>query len=87
MPTRSDVLKGYVRSAGGLAGLAKRIVRDGTSGDISEAELTGMITAAAKHEYPDMDDTRAFAKMFCGPSGETLRRATQVAKFGQLYAG
>jgi hypothetical protein len=85
MPTRSDVLKGYVRSAGGLDGLAKRIVRDSSSGDISEAELTGMITATAKAEYPHLTSEAAFSKMFCGPDGETLRRATQVAMFTQLY--
>ena len=85
MPTRSDVLKGYVRSAGGLDGLAKRIVRDGTSGDISEAEWTGMVTGSAKLAYPHLDDTRAFAKLYTGPNGEVLRRATQVAMFTQLY--
>jgi hypothetical protein len=83
---RSEHLRAVVKQAGGVTALCKRIVRDGSSGDISEAELTGMITAAAKAEHPDMDDARAFAKMFCGPTGETLRRATQLAKFGQLYA-
>ena len=66
-----------------MTALCKRIVRDG-SGDISEVELTGMITAAAKHEYPDMDDTRAFAKLYTSPNGEVLRRAVEVAKATQL---
>src|SRR5262249_11977831 len=47
MPTRSDVLKGYVRSAGGLDGLAKRIVRDTLSAVFPEADWPGMITATA----------------------------------------
>jgi hypothetical protein len=84
---RSEHLAAVVRKAGGVDGLAKRFVRDGTSGDISEAEWTGMLTATAKALYPELDDARAFAKLYTGPNGETLRRATQVAMFTQLYGG
>jgi len=31
-----------------------------------------------------MDDSRAFSKMFCGPDGEMLRRAVEVAKATQF---
>jgi hypothetical protein len=83
--TRSERLRAVVKQAGGVTPLCKRIVRDGSSGDISEAELTGMITATAKAEYPHLTSEAAFSKMFCGPDGETLRRAMQVAMFTQLY--
>ena len=46
-----------------------------------------MLTATAKALYPELDDARAFAKLYTGPNGETLRRATQVAMFTQLYGG
>ena len=58
--TRSEVLRSVVKQAGGVTALCKRIVNDGSSGDVTEAELTGMIIAVAKAEHPDMDDARAF---------------------------
>jgi hypothetical protein len=64
--------------------LCQKIVKRGTSGDVGEAELVGMITAAAKIENPDMDDARAFSKAFTGPNGETLRRAVEIAKATQF---
>jgi hypothetical protein len=78
---RTQVLKGYLKSAGGLDGLCRQIVKEGTT-DIHEAELTGMITAEAKHAEPDMSEAKAFNKMFCDPSprGVLLRQAINVAK-------
>jgi hypothetical protein len=80
--TRSEHLK-----ADGVRALCKRIVRNGNSGDISEAELVGLITGLAKQEYATDDDATAFTKLFSAltPQGEMLRRAVQVAKFTQLY--
>ena len=86
MPTRQDVLKGYVRSAGGIVPLCKRIVAKGTT-DITEHELTQLVVDAAKRVYPDIkDDARAFAKMFAdtGPTGAALRQAVQIAKVAQV---
>src|SRR5262249_13494206 len=77
--TRTETLSRIVKQAGGIGPLCRKIVKRGTT-DVGEAELVGMITAAAKAEYPDMDNSRAFAKAFCGPNGEMLRRAVEVAK-------
>jgi hypothetical protein len=77
--TRTETLTRIIRKAGGLGPLCQKIVERGRS-DVDEAELTGMITEAAKAEYPDLDDSRAFTKMFCGPNGEVLRRAMMIAK-------
>jgi hypothetical protein len=82
--TRSEVLRSIVKRHNGIAGLCKHIVAKGAA-DVTEAELTGMITATAKAEYPHLTSEAAFSKMFCGPDGETLRRAMQVAMFTQLY--
>jgi hypothetical protein len=81
--TRDETLSRIVKQAGGLGPLCQRIVKRGAS-NVTEAELVGMITATAKAEYPDMDDARAFTKAFCGPGGEMLRRAVQVAKVAQV---
>jgi hypothetical protein len=61
--------------------LCRQIVKDGIT-DIHEAELTGMITAEAKHAEPEMSEERAFSKLFCDPSsrGVLLRQAINVAK-------
>jgi hypothetical protein len=85
MPTRQEVLKGHVRSAGGVVPLCKRIVAKGVT-DISEHELTQLAVDAAKREYGISDDAKAFAKMFTdtGPGGDTLRRAIQIAKVAQV---
>ena len=85
--TRTDQFYAIVKQAGGLGPLCQKIVKRG-SADVSEAELTGMITAAAKAEYPDLDDSRAFTKMFCGPGSEseTLRRAVMIAKAAPMPA-
>jgi hypothetical protein len=77
--TRTETLTRIIKQAGGLGPLCKRIIKRGTS-EIDEAELTGMITEAAKAEYPDLDDARAFTKLFAGPNGEMLRRAVMIAK-------
>jgi hypothetical protein len=42
--------------------------------------LTALITDAAKRAHPDLDDARAFTKMFTSPAGEVLRRAVSIAK-------
>src|SRR5262249_18231187 len=59
---RSERLHAVVKKAGGVHGLAKRIVRDGTSGDISEHELTALVVAEAKREHPDMSDVPGCAR-------------------------
>ena len=82
--TRSEVLRSIVKRHNSIAGLCKHIVAKGAA-DVTEAELTGMITATAKAEYPHLTSEAAFSKMFCGPDGETLRRAMQVAMFTHLY--
>jgi hypothetical protein len=87
---RSETLRSIVKQAGGVVSLAKRIVRDGTSEGITEHELTQLVVDAAKRAHPDLDDSRAFTKMFTdtSPAGEALRRAVNVAKqtAGQLDA-
>jgi hypothetical protein len=75
--TRTERLTRIVRKAGGLAPLCQRIVKRGHS-DVSEAELTGMATELAKHEFPGMDDAQAFTRLYTG--NELLRRAIMIAK-------
>jgi hypothetical protein len=79
---RSEHLRAVVKSAGGVTALCKRIVQDGSAGDVTEHELTELIVQAAKRANPDLDDSRAFTKMFTdmSPAGEALRRAVNVAK-------
>ena len=77
--TRTETLCRIVKQAGGLGQLCQKIVKRGTA-DVTEAELTGMITAAAKHEYPQLDDAQAFTRLYASPNGEVLRRALAVAK-------
>jgi hypothetical protein len=79
--TRTQELTRIIRKAGGLDGLVRSINKSGTS-PLSEPELTGAITAAAKAEFPHLDDCQAFTKLFTatGPNGEMLRRAVMVAK-------
>jgi hypothetical protein len=83
MMTRTETLTRIIKQAGGLAPLCQKIVKRG-SADVTEAELTGMITAVAKHEYPDLDDARAFTRLFAGPGGELLRRAIMITKAAPL---
>ena len=78
MPDRQQVLRGLMKSAGGdVVSLAKRIVADGGS-DVSEAELTELITAHAKALYPGLSEAQAFLKVF--EAEKSLRRAIEVAK-------
>jgi hypothetical protein len=81
---RTEHLRAVVSKAGGLDSLCKRFVAKGSSGDVSEAELVGMLTQAARQQFPDMDDARAFSKLVCGPNGELARRAIEVAKITQF---
>jgi hypothetical protein len=85
MPTRQEVLKGYVRLAGGIVPLCKRIVRDGVT-DIGEHELVSLLVTELKRAEPSLSDAQAFSKAFAAatPEGEMLRRAVQVAKAAQL---
>jgi hypothetical protein len=83
--TRSEQLHSVVKQAGGLMALCRRIAKSGSSGGVAEAELVGMLLTSARLEYPHLTGEAAFTKMFCGPDGEVLRRAVQVAKFAQLY--
>jgi hypothetical protein len=77
--SRTEMLVRIVKQAGGLDGLCKQIVRKGAS-PVHESELVGMITHVAKQEFPDLDDARAFTRLFAGPNGEMLRRAVMIAK-------
>ena len=81
--TRTETLSRIVKQAGGIGPLCQKIIKRATA-EVTEAELTGMITAAAKAEHPGMDDARAFAKAFTGPDGEMLRRAVMIAKATQF---
>ena len=83
MPTRQEVLKGYVRSAGGVVALCKRIVAKGTT-DITEHELVSLLVTELKRAEPDLSDAQAFTKAFTGPSGAMLQQAVQVAKVAQV---
>jgi hypothetical protein len=83
MPTRQEVLKGYVRSAGGVMPLCKRIVAKGTT-DITEHELVSLLVTELKRAEPDLSDAQAFTKAFTGPSGAMLQQAVQVAKVAQV---
>jgi hypothetical protein len=83
MPTRQEVLKGYVRSAGGVVPLCKRIVAKGTT-DITEHELVSLLVTELKRAEPDLSDAQAFTKAFTGPSGAMLQKAVQVAKVAQV---
>jgi hypothetical protein len=74
---RTEALTRIVRKAGGLGLLCQKIVKRGRS-DVTEAELTGMITETAKHEHPDLTSEAAFVRLYTG--NELLRRALQVAK-------
>jgi hypothetical protein len=79
---RSERLQSIVKQAGGLTALCKRIVRDGSSGSVTEAELTGLIVAAAKQAEPGLTEAQAFTKIFDDRSeaGEAMRRAVTIAK-------
>jgi hypothetical protein len=77
--TRTDQLYAIVKAAGGLGPLCEKIVKRGVA-DVTEAELTGMITAVAQAQYPDLSECSAFTKLFTGPNGEGLRRAVMIAK-------
>jgi hypothetical protein len=81
--TRTETLTRIVKQAGGLGPLCRKIVKRGTT-DVLEAELTGMITAAAVAEYPNLTSEAAFAKLYTGPNGEDFRRAVAVARAAQF---
>ena len=86
MPDRSEVLRSIAKQAGGVTALCKRIAKDGSAGDISEHELTGLIVTAAKAAQPDLSDAQAFSRMFTDMSlaGEAMRKAITIAKSGPL---
>jgi hypothetical protein len=64
-----------------VVSIAKGIAKDGRT-SISEAELTRVITAYAKHVNPDLTPAAAFAKVFTAndATGLAFRKAVQVAK-------
>jgi hypothetical protein len=76
---RDEVLKAAVRRDGGIVPLCKRICANG-SGDISEQELTQLLTEHAQQLYPELSPSSAFAKLFTSAGAETLRRATAITK-------
>jgi hypothetical protein len=82
MPNRVEVLKGLLRAHGGdVVTLCKHICKTGAT-DISEHELTGMISAAAQLDrQPNETSEQAFARRFSDPSpdGIALRKATRLA--------
>jgi hypothetical protein len=75
--TRTETLTRIVKQAGGLGQLCEKIVKRGTA-DVSEGELVGMATEAAKQEFPHLTSEAAFTKLYA--SSEVLRRAIMVAK-------
>jgi hypothetical protein len=80
MPERRMVLKGMVKAHGGLDGLARDIVKRGSS-DLSEHEMHDLILVEAKRAMPELSDAQAFSKMF--ESSELLRRAHQVCQYNK----
>jgi len=82
---RSERLRAVVKSAGGVTALCKRIVKDGSAGDITEHELTELLVSA-KAAQPDLSDAQAFSRMFTdmSPAGEAMRKAITIAKSGPL---
>jgi hypothetical protein len=74
---REEVLKSAVRRDGGIVGLCKRICKQG-AGDISEHELTSLITEHALVEHPDMSAEGAFTKAYMSAAGEPLRKAIAI---------
>jgi hypothetical protein len=84
MPTREEVLKGYLKAAGSLDRLAAQIVKRGTT-DIAEAEMVGMITATAQRES-GLSEERAFSRLYTDPSprGLMLRKAVNICKAAPL---
>jgi|SRR5262249_22676712 len=66
----------------GVVAIAKAIVDENHAYGISEPELTDLVIAEAKKNYPDLTDAQAFAKMYSEQSeaGVVLRRAFAVAK-------
>jgi hypothetical protein len=82
MPTRKDVLKGLLLAHGGdVVTLCKHIAKVGAT-DISEAELTGMIQAAAQSDRRSGETVeQCFARKFNdqSPNGVVLRKATRIA--------
>jgi hypothetical protein len=84
MPTRQEVLKGYLKAAGGLDKLAAQIVKRGTT-DIAEAEMVGMITATAQRES-GLSEERAFSRLYTdqSPRGLMLRKAINICKAAPL---
>jgi hypothetical protein len=85
MPTRQEVLKGYLKAAGGLDGLAAQIVKKGTT-TVSEAELVGMITAEARSIAPNLSEAQAFSRLYtdASPRSLRLRQAIAVCKAAPL---
>jgi hypothetical protein len=57
-------------------------IADQGSTSLSEAELTGVITAYGKSIYPDMRPDAAFAKVYTADNeiGIAFRKAVQIAK-------
>jgi hypothetical protein len=76
---RDTELQAIVKRDGGIVGLCRKICKQG-AGDISEHELTELITQAAMAENPDMSPEHAFTKAYMSPAGEPLRRAVQITK-------
>jgi hypothetical protein len=82
MPTRVEVLKGLLRQHGGdVVTLCKHICKTGST-DVAEAELCGMIQAAAQSDRRSGETVeQAFARKFndLSPDGIALRKATRIA--------
>jgi hypothetical protein len=82
MPSRVEVLKGLLRQHGGdVVALCKHIAKVGST-DVTEAELTGMISAAAQLDRQANETSeQAFARKFNDQSrdGIALRKAIRIA--------
>jgi hypothetical protein len=79
MQDRNEVLQSIVKRDGGVVGLCKRICKEGAR-DVTEHELTALITEHAMREHPEMSPEGAFSKLFTSPGAEPLRRAIAIAK-------
>ena len=72
-----------VRRDGGIVGLCRRICKQG-AGDISENELTALITEHAMRENPDLSPEGAFTKAYCSPHGEPRTRGGRTAMIARV---
>jgi hypothetical protein len=79
MRDRTTELQAIVKRDGGVIPLCKRICKQGAR-DVTEHELTELVTEYAQQLYPDMSPEHAFTKVYTSPGAEPVRRAIAVVK-------